>query len=152
MFGKLQTKCLFRHMEELNGNRKYDTGFNESEVSFRVRKLSGELYGYEWLSGGQWYHTEPSLLFVKAVSGVFSESGLIRQPASTFIDVQGDKIYVGDVVSAGDPSNKAAGYVGTVIFDAGCFSLLITKTNNPMYDVSSKPPLYDFCNLKIIKP
>lgn len=138
-----------------------DTGFHESEVSFRVRKASGEIYGFEWLSGGQWYHTAPSPLFHKAVRGVFSESGLIRQQASTFVDVQGKteikierfggKIYVGDVVSAGDPSNKAAEYTGTVIFDAGCFSLLITKTNNPAYNISSKPPLYDLCNLQIIK-
>ena len=133
-------------------NRRYDTGFHESEISFRVRKVSGELYGYEWLAGGEWYHTEPSLLFVKAVNGMFTGDGLIRQQWTTFTDVSEKKIYVGDVISAGDASNKAAGYVGTAIFDAGCFSLLITKTNNPAYNISSKPPLYDLCNLQIISP
>ncbi len=109
----------------------------ESQIEFRVRKISdNSIVGHQAIAKGRMAH--------------FTD-GIYLEQWTTFKDVAGSKIYTGDVITAGHPNNKVAAYTGTVIFDAGCFSLLITKTNGFGYDVSSKPPLYDLCNFKILK-
>lgn len=54
-------------------------------------------------------------------------------------DVNGKEIYEGDIV-------KNSCVVGSVIFDDGAYSILVTKQFTKSYDIGAKPPLYDFDN------
>lgn len=124
----------------------------EHQTEFRVRKSSSKIIiGYEWQNefGGWLYRLKGENVNTFTI-GVIMVGMCEREQWTTFKTVDGEKIYVGDIISASDPSNKAAEYSGTVVFDAGCFSLLIARTNSMLYDVSSKPPLYDLCKFRLL--
>ena len=119
-------------------------------IKFRVKEHSGTLVAYEWIEGGSWYYTLVGTGSMRSTGVKWGES-LVREQFTTFLEEgTGAELYVGDKVSARDSKNKAPVYEGVIVFDAGCFSLKITKGNALGYNVGQTPPLYDFITLKLV--
>ncbi|MFA5297865.1 MAG: YopX family protein [Lutibacter sp.] len=57
-------------------------------------------------------------------------------------DIKGIKIFEKDKVTS-----EKWGIEGTVIFDTGCFSVLLTVANCLLWDVGQKPALFEFDDL-----
>lgn len=76
---------------------------------------------------------------------------------TTFIDINGKEIYVGDKVSAKmlphiTPNTVRNGdeVVGEVVFDMGAMCIKIEEINNRQFDIGSTPCMFDFDEFEII--
>lgn len=124
-------------------------------VKFRVRRADiGTIIAYETLANNSVGGWDTDHVFKGKGSAAITDiasRAVYREQFSTFYEAGTKKeLYVRDKISAQDPNNKAAIVYGEIIFDKGCFSLKISKSNAMQYDIGQTPPLYDFCNLKLI--
>ena len=73
----------------------------------------------------------------RIVSSQYPETELMD--FTGMLDVNEKEIYEGDIL-------RNSSFVGSVIFDEGAYSILVTKQFNKSYDIGAKPPIYDFDN------
>ncbi len=130
------------------------------ELKFRVVQLSERvLIGWEWHDRDGWKHMLCSYSPASEIKqGVIDTTeGIVREQFTSFYEVNSNpetypknELYVGDKIYAQDVSNKAAELQGIIVFDNGCFSLRISKTNAFTYCVGQTALLCQLTNFKIL--